>query len=167
MTPTKLKIAHREGLVKNMQISWQALDKGLQAEIKALQQGRHHDAFGILGCHALPASQLLSENSTAKKPVKTQLSKTPRAEWAVRAWLPTAETANIDGLFELQRVEGTDLFVAFLTDKEKHQLAQHYVVNWTEADGIEHSVVSPYTFWPQLGELDFTSVCTGAALAAL
>ncbi len=141
-----------------MQISWQALDKGLQTDIKALQQGRHHDAFSILGCHALPVSHGLPENSAAKKALKTQTSKTVRTpkamEWAVRAWLPTAESANIDGLFELQRIEGTDLFVAFLTDKEKHQIAQHYVVNWIEPDHSEHTMISPYTFLPQLGELD-------------
>ncbi|MDG6777352.1 1,4-alpha-glucan branching protein GlgB [Thiomicrorhabdus sp. zzn3] len=115
----------------------------LNEAIQRLQQGRHHDPFTYLGCH--------------KVSVERGSNKTEQA-WVVREWLPTAETAAILDLEQraiaLTRVEGSDLFEVHLTAQQKTNLPQHYEVQWSEADGSQHQTVSPYTFLPQIGELD-------------
>jgi len=98
--------------------------------IQRLVEGTHHDPFQVLGCHAV-----------GKK-------------WEVRLWLPTAESASVEGLYALDRVKDTALFVGSLTKTQKKSLPPHFKVSWIEADDSEHTVVSPYTFLPQLGELD-------------
>lgn len=98
--------------------------------VQRLVEGTHHDPFQILGCHA-----------AGKR-------------WEIRVWLPTAETASVENLYALKRVEGTSLFVVSLTEKQKQTLPLHFKVSWIEANGSEHTVVSPYTFLPQLGDLD-------------
>ena len=116
------------------------LDQSLQENLNLLQQGRHHDPFCFLGCHEVA--------------IKGRGKKTTVTQFEIRVWLPTAETADIDGLVELNRVDGTDLFIAKISAAQKAKLAQHYSVNWQELNGSKHSMVSPYTFMPQLGELD-------------
>ena len=101
----------------------------LSHDIQLLMHGDHHDPFHFLGCH-------------------------PQGDqWVLRAWLPTAEEASIESI-ELQRIEGSDCFTAVISDKQKRKLPQHYQIDWQEADGSTHKMVSPYTFLPQLGELD-------------
>jgi len=121
-----------------MQISLQTLGKVLQTNIHVLAQGRHHDPFVFLGCHPIDITEKQQHKENG---------------WALCVWLPTAETAKVEDI-ELQRVEGTDVFMAFITDKQKEGLPKHYVVEWVEKGGSEHAMVSPYTFLPQLGELD-------------
>lgn len=101
-----------------------------QMDLQRLMDGTHHDPFQVLGVH-----------------------RTDQA-WEIREWLPTAESAEVDGDIKLTRIEGSDLFVGTLTAAQKKALPAHYEVTWREADGLSHSAVSPYTFWPQLGELD-------------
>ncbi|MDG4811747.1 1,4-alpha-glucan branching protein GlgB [Hydrogenovibrio sp. 3SP14C1] len=98
--------------------------------VRRLAEGTHHDPFQILGCHAV-----------GKK-------------WEIRVWFPTAESVTVEDLYSLERVKNTALFIVCLTEKQKKALPLHYKVNWVEANGSEHTVVSPYTFLPQLGELD-------------
>lgn len=114
-----------------MKLRWNMLEKSLQNNLEALQQGCHHDPFTFLGCHS-----------------------TGQNTWEIREWLPTAESAKVNGDILLTRVEGTDLFIAKIGAKQKTQLDLHYRVSWLETDGSEHELVSPYTFLPQLGELD-------------
>ncbi|WP_127471080.1 1,4-alpha-glucan branching protein GlgB [Thiomicrorhabdus aquaedulcis] len=114
-----------------MQILWQTLDKSMQANLERLKQGRHHDPFAVLGFHAL----------------------TP-AQWEVRVWLPTAESAQVEGNICLKQVADSPLFVATLNAQQKASLPLHFTVQWVEKNGSEHAMVSPYTFLPQLGELD-------------
>ncbi|MDX1347622.1 MAG: 1,4-alpha-glucan branching protein GlgB, partial [Thiomicrorhabdus chilensis] len=127
-------------------------------DIKRLQAGSHHDPFGILGCHRLDAVAVagLSQNGESLSPA-ISASENGQA-WCVRVWLPSAETASLliqdDVPIELHRVEGSDLFVTLLTEAQKQLLPQHYALRWIEADGSQHQTVSPYTFLPQLGELD-------------
>ncbi|BBP42848.1 1,4-alpha-glucan branching protein GlgB [Thiosulfativibrio zosterae] len=102
----------------------------IEKDIQQLQAGTHHDPFQILGCHKEGKG------------------------WVLRAWLPTAESANVEGKIPLGRIEGTDLFVASISSQKKKTLPQHFSVHWTEADGSEHQAVTPYTFLPGLGELD-------------
>ena len=121
-----------------MKAEKQEIDNWLLGNIKVLAEGRHHDPFSFLGCHP----------TELKNAEKAEVSK-----WRLAEWLPTAETVTVSG-FELGRIEGTDLFVTYLTDAQKEKLPQHYSVCWTEADGSQHEMVSPHTFLPQLGELD-------------
>ncbi|KUJ74666.1 glycogen-branching enzyme [Thiomicrospira sp. XS5] len=101
-----------------------------QMDLQRLMDGTHHDPFQVLGVH-----------------------QTDQA-WEIREWLPTAKSAEVDGDIKLTRIEGSDLFVGTLTAAQKKALPAHYKVTWREADGLSYSAVSPYTFWPQLGELD-------------
>jgi len=121
-----------------MQISWQTLNKLLQTNIRVLAEGRHHDPFLFLGCHPVDPAEKQEHKENG---------------WTLSAWLPTAELASIEGI-DLQRVEGSDMFMAFITDKQKEALPKHFSVTWVESDNSKHQAVSPYTFWPQLGELD-------------
>ncbi|GAB6069477.1 1,4-alpha-glucan branching enzyme [Thiomicrorhabdus hydrogeniphila] len=121
-----------------MQISWQTLNKLLQTNIRVLAEGRHHDPFHFLGCHPVDPAEKQDHKENG---------------WTLSAWLPTAESASIEGI-DLQRVEGSDMFMAFITDKQKEALPKHFSVKWIESDNSQHEAVSPYTFWPQLGELD-------------
>jgi len=121
-----------------VQINGQDVDPLLLGNLHVLEQGRHHDPFVFLGCHAVDVDE------------KTEVK---QKGWQVCVWLPTAEKASVEGI-ELTRVEGSNLFIAFLDDKQKKSLPQHYQVTWTEFDASEHQVISPYTFLPQLGELD-------------
>ncbi|MPQ76123.1 1,4-alpha-glucan branching protein GlgB [Hydrogenovibrio sp. JE_KL2] len=104
--------------------------KRIEQDIARLHSGTHHDPFQVLGCH-----------ETGK-------------HWEIRVWLPTAEQAMVENTHALTRIDGTDMFVAKITKTAKKSLPQHFNVQWTEADGSTHEVVSPYTFLPTVGELD-------------
>jgi 1,4-alpha-glucan branching enzyme len=102
----------------------------ISQDIIQLQNGTHPDPFQFLGCH------LQGKN------------------WVIRAWLPSAETAQVEQNINLVRLEGTDVFTATLSQSQKKNLPLHFKLNWTELDGSEHEVVSAYTFLPGLGEMD-------------
>ncbi|PLA75438.1 1,4-alpha-glucan branching enzyme [Hydrogenovibrio sp. SC-1] len=101
-----------------------------QEALSRLQTGTHHDPFEILGCHPVDDG------------------------WEVRAWLPSAESATLEQTIPLERYPNSDLFTVKLTAAQKKKLPQHYQIQWQEQDGSKHQVVSPYSFMPQLGELD-------------
>lgn len=108
------------------------------SNIRQLAEGRHHDPFDFLGRH------------------KTRVvdgDDKHRDAWRIAVWLPTANEVTVEG-FGLQRVEGTDLFVTYLDDADNSQVSNHFQVTWVEDDGTQHTTVSPYTFLPQLGDLD-------------
>lgn len=99
--------------------------------ILALQQGNCHDPFSVLGRHPAVSGVV------------------------VRTFLPTAETAQLDELGEMQRVEGSDVFERYLTVDEAAGLATHYRIHWQEAGGsTTYTVISPYCFAPQLHDDD-------------
>lgn len=104
--------------------------KKIQTLLARLQQGRLHDPFELLGCHQVDKA------------------------WEVRSWLPTAQSVKLDGLYEMQPVGDSALFSVRLTAAQYKKLAPHYTVDWQEQDGNRHSMVCPYSFHPQLGELD-------------
>jgi 1,4-alpha-glucan branching enzyme len=95
-----------------------------------LCEGRHHDPFSFLGVH-----QLTSDT------------------WIVRAWLPTAVSARIEAGPELKPV-GQGLFALLLDKSARDSLELHYILEWDEADGHTHRTCSPYTFAPQIGNVD-------------
>lgn len=100
-------------------------------DVRSLQQGHHYDPFVVLGCHPLSDQR-----------------------WQVRVWLPTALSARLEGGIELLPLANSGLFIATLDADQKQQLPDHYWVEWTEANGSQHRVVSAYSFAPQIGELD-------------
>lgn len=102
----------------------------ISALIDRLEQGRLHDPFQLLGRH--------KDNSS----------------WVVRSWLPTAIQVTLAGQYPMQALTDSGLFEARLSDAEYQSLASHYLLEWREADGRTHTLVCPYSFAPQLGELD-------------
>lgn len=79
--------------------------------------------------------------------------------WRLRAFLPSAETAAVklsnNELLPLIRRDHSDIFEADLTTEQKALLPQHYTLHWQEKltdQTVE--VISPYTFRPEVGELD-------------
>ncbi|MDH5614243.1 MAG: 1,4-alpha-glucan branching protein GlgB, partial [Gammaproteobacteria bacterium] len=99
--------------------------------LQKLQKGCHHDPFEVLGRH--------SDNKNI----------------VIRAFLPNAESVDLIGVGPMQRVPKTDFFESRLTSAEDGKMPRHYALRFIEKhDGSEHEVVSPYSFEPQLGELD-------------
>ena len=106
-----------------------------------IQQGRHHDPFEWLGLH--PA----------------------RPGYVVRAFMPSAETVKLDGIGEMSRIENTDTFEISISKAQKETLAQHYQLSWIEKGGTQsHSVISPYSFEPQLSTFDLDLFSAGMHL---
>ncbi|MGD8956948.1 MAG: 1,4-alpha-glucan branching enzyme, partial [Chromatiaceae bacterium] len=96
-----------------------------------LQHGEAHDPFGILGRHPDGDKTL------------------------VRAFMPSAEEVELDGIGPMQRLPQTDIFEIRLDAPQTESLPRHYQLNWIEkADGRRHSVISPYSFDPLLSDLD-------------
>jgi len=96
-----------------------------------LQNGESHDPFAILGRHPEGEGVLL------------------------RAFMPSAEEVDVDGIGAMQRILNTDIFELRLTQAQADSLPQHHQLNWLDkADGRRHSAVSPYSFAPMLADLD-------------
>ena len=101
----------------------------LSQQLQHLANGEHFDPFRFLGLH-------------------------PDGDgWVARVWIPGARKAWLEG-HALQPLSNSACFVARLTDDQKQRLPQHYSVCWDEGDGIRHQCISPWTFAPQIGELD-------------
>jgi 1,4-alpha-glucan branching enzyme len=100
------------------------LDQNLQAIIDA----SHHDPFTVLGRHRQKNKDL------------------------IRCFLPHAERVTIaDNNQEMQRIEGTDFFE---WQGDASELAEHYRFIWRDDQHREHIAHDPYTFAPQLGDMD-------------
>ena len=100
-------------------------------QMQQLQQGRLHDPFAVLGVQPCKGGSV------------------------VRAMMPTAESVNLQGFGAMTRLQGTDIFEYHLTRKQAAALPQHYKLDWVEKyQGKSHEVVSPYSFSPQIGDLD-------------
>ncbi len=98
---------------------------------QALQQGRWHDPFELLGHHPQVGGEV------------------------IRAFMPSAEQVEIPGLGPMQRRPGSDCFEKKLDAVQAQQLPQHYSLRWQEkADGNWYEMVSPYSFPPLLQDDD-------------
>jgi 1,4-alpha-glucan branching enzyme len=65
----------------------------------------------------------------------------------------------------MKRVEGTDTFELKISQKEQDTLPQHYSVSWIEKEtGDRHTVVSPYSFEPQISNYDLDLFAIGKHL---
>ncbi|MCB1772283.1 MAG: 1,4-alpha-glucan branching protein GlgB [Gammaproteobacteria bacterium] len=99
--------------------------------LAALQKGESHDPFTVLGVHPLADGYVL------------------------RAFMPSAEHVEVDGLGPMQRIANTDIFELALDETRRQALPAHHLLNWVEkGDNSRHSAVSPYSFEPQLQDLD-------------
>ncbi|MDY0211576.1 MAG: 1,4-alpha-glucan branching protein GlgB [Desulfuromonadaceae bacterium] len=99
-------------------------------EFKRLCLGRLHDPFSFLGIHAINAET-----------------------WIIRAWMPTAVSVRIESGPELEPI-GEGLFALLVDKATKEKIPPHYALQWSEADGNTHQTISPYTFAPQIGDVD-------------
>ena len=100
----------------------------LEPDLQRIVEARHHDPFAILGYHPDGGQSL------------------------VRAHLPFAQEARIaEGDLTMNRIPNTDLFEWKGNDG---QLPKHYSLVWRDQGQREHISRDPYTFWPQVGDLD-------------
>lgn len=103
--------------------------------LQRIQHGRHHDPFDVLGWHQQSSG-----------------------DWLLRMFMPAAERIELANGGAFTRVEGSDLFELHSLEKT----AQHPLLRWQDkADGAWHQTISPYTFTPQIGELDLYLLAAG------
>jgi len=96
-----------------------------------ISEAKHHDPFTVLGRHP-----------DKDDPNRIQ----------IRLYLPYAETVRFaDGGADIPRIEGTDFFVYTATATA---LPNHYLLEWRDKDGGEHTGYDPYDFGVQLAEFD-------------
>jgi 1,4-alpha-glucan branching enzyme len=101
----------------------------VSAPIMRVQTGTHHDPFEVLGLH------LQSDGSTM-----------------IRTFLPAAEAVEVAG-GRMMRVTGTDCFERLLPPGTA--VDPHPLLRWQDKKaGNWHTTHCPYTFGPQLGEMD-------------
>ncbi|HEB82958.1 MAG TPA: 1,4-alpha-glucan branching enzyme, partial [Gammaproteobacteria bacterium] len=106
-----------------------------------IQQGWHHDPFEWLGLH--PA----------------------RPGYVVRAFMPTAESVELEGIGPMQRIDGSDGFEIRLSLQQKDGLSPHYRLCWVEkGSGEQHCTTSPYSFLPILSDFDLNLFSAGSHL---
>jgi 1,4-alpha-glucan branching enzyme len=97
--------------------------------ILRVQAGTHHDPFEVLGVHVQPDGSTL-----------------------IREFLPAAEAVEVAG-GRMTRVTGTDCFERLLPAGSA--IDPHPVMRWQDkGKGEWHTSQSPYSFAPQLGEMD-------------
>jgi len=108
-----------------------------------IQHGWHHDPFEWLGVHP------------------------GRPGYVVRAFMPSAESVELEDLGPMTRLEGTDTFEINITKAQKENLPQHYRLHWIEKGSHEScEVISPYSFLPVLSEFDLGLFSAGKHLHA-
>ena len=111
--------------------------------LNRIQHGWHHDPFEYLGLHP------------------------GRPGYVVRAFMPSAESVELDGIGPMARLEGTDTFELSISKEQKAGLPPHYQLNWVEKDsGQSHSTISPYSFQPVLSDFDLDLFSAGTHLHA-
>ncbi|MDP2253338.1 MAG: alpha-amylase family glycosyl hydrolase, partial [Thiobacillus sp.] len=97
--------------------------------ILRVQTGTHHDPFEVLGVHPQPDGSTL-----------------------IRVFLPAAEAVEVAG-GRMMRVAGTDCFERLLPAGAA--VEPHPVLRWQDKGaGGWHTMQCPYSFDPQLGEMD-------------
>lgn len=110
----------------------------MNENLRRIQQGLHHDPFDWLGWHPLPAGG-----------------------WVLRTFMPAAEAVEWVGQGLLTRLEGTDCFVVELPSATTIPVL-HPLLRWQDkATARWHDAICPYTFAPQLGDLDLHLLAQG------
>ena len=96
--------------------------------LRLIADARHHDPFTVLGRH------------------------TEGDDTVVRAFIPGAAEVRIaEGGRVMKRQPGTDHFE---WRGDGTDLPQHYALIWRDSEGRERFARDPYTFLPQVGDLD-------------
>jgi 1,4-alpha-glucan branching enzyme len=102
-----------------------------------IQQGQYHDPFEYLGRTIDTAGNTI-----------------------IRAFLPAAESVDIDDVGHMQRIEGTDIFECHVP--AQIEIPEHYQLVWREKNSNRlHKTISPYSFLPQVGDLDIYLFAAG------
>ncbi len=102
------------------------MNNHLEAELLRISEARHHDPFSVLGSHAEGEGVI------------------------VRAYIPNAEEVRIaEGNLPMNRLSGSDHF-----EWRGASIPLHYSLIWRDQFHREHIARDPYTFPPQLGDLD-------------
>ena len=100
----------------------------LNTEQQRISDARHHDPFAVLGRHP------------------------DGSDVVVRAFIPLATEVRIaEGGLPLSRLPGSDHFE---WRGDGHALPAHYSLIWRDQQRREHIARDPYTFAPQIGDLD-------------
>ncbi len=98
------------------------------AELVRIAEARHHDPFSVLGRHA------------------------EDGETVVRAYIPFATEVSIaEGELRMKRLAGSDVFE---WRGDGRALPVHYSLIWRDEGHREQIARDPYTFLPQVGDLD-------------
>ncbi|MDT8281661.1 MAG: 1,4-alpha-glucan branching protein GlgB [Gammaproteobacteria bacterium] len=106
-----------------------------------IQHGWHHDPFEWLGVHP------------------------GRPGFVLRAFMPSAENVELEGVGPMSRYEGTDTFEIKISKSQKDALPQHYRLCWIEKGSLQsYSAVSPYSFLPVLSDFDLDLFSAGMHL---
>ncbi|WP_320056597.1 1,4-alpha-glucan branching protein GlgB [Desulfuromonas thiophila] len=100
-------------------------------DVQCLRQGRHYDPFTLLGCHPHP-----------------------QGGWLLRCWLPGAVRVRLEQGPELRRVGDSALFSVWLSGADRARLPRHYALLWQDGCGQDRRSLCPYSFAPQIGDLD-------------
>lgn len=101
----------------------------MNENLRLIQQAKHHDPFNWLGWHPLPDGN-----------------------WVLRVFLPAAEAVRVAGTStELTRIPNSDCFEY----TSSSALPSHHLLQWQDKQSSQwYDVISPYTFAPQIGDLD-------------
>jgi len=107
--------------------------KTMNSDLERIQQGTHHDPFQVLGVH---------EDSKGSR--------------VVRCFQPHAEQVELIGVGKntpMKRIPGSDIFELKLAKNAKP--GKHFKLHWQQKGTDNwHDTISPYSFAPQIGELD-------------
>ncbi len=103
--------------------------------VRRILEARHHDPFAVLGRHE------------------------HKGQAVIRAFVPHAREVRIrDAGIDLARLPGTDLFQ---WEGEASRLPDRYQLVWTDGYGRVQQRHDPYSFPPQLGDLDLHLIGEG------
>ncbi len=95
--------------------------------LTTISGGKCHDPFKILGRHPDGSGEV------------------------IRVYMPTAEHVELEDFGSMQRIENSDLFIANMTLKQAKKVPVHYRLTWLEkGSNHSHTIISPYTFTPQI-----------------
>jgi len=100
----------------------------MDQSLARLLEGCHHDPFSLLGRHPFGEG------------------------WIIRALLPHARSVRIGP--QGPAMELTDERGLWCWEGGEIALPQHYTLHCTDQNGTPFEIIDPYTFEPQLGELD-------------
>ena len=109
--------------------------QGLSNELLRIISATHHDPFEVLGKHPLAVP-------------------TAAADTLIRIYIPGASNVSLhtnNATIAIDRIEGTDFFEWYGLSS---QVPDHYQIEWTDRHNQLHKEFDPYSFAPQVGELD-------------